>query len=406
MKILHTSDWHLGQKFLSRDRLDEHRQALDFLAELIETESVDALIVAGDIFDVYNPPNHARELYFGFLKKMVRSTCQQVVITAGNHDSPSMLAASKEILQLLDIQVIATPSDDPKDQIIELKTKAGDLGAVVAAVPFLRDEDIRKSVAGQTDLERSQQLKQAIADHYARLADCIAQTYPNHQVPVIATGHLYAKGAQASDKQDNIYIGNIENIDAGQFPAIFDYVALGHIHRAQPVGGLGHIRYSGSIIPLSFSETKDEKSVYIVEFDDSNKPEIRAIPVPVTRRLKTIEGSFEEVKKRLSVFALKARAATPWVEIIVHSDEPKQNILHNIQHFARDLEVEILKIQVLRKDAAEADWSHYTDLAHVDHFEVFEKKCLAGGASPEDLEILKQTYRELTERLPEILAKN
>lgn len=405
MKILHTSDWHLGQKLLSNDRFEEHQLALDWLIDLIEKEAIEILIISGDIFDVYNPPNYAREQYFRFLKKMVATCCQHIIITAGNHDSPSMLGASREVLQLLDIQVVVGVKEDVKDEIIEIKNGKNELVGIVAAIPFLRDEDIRKSVAGQTDLERSEQVKKAIYDHYQAVGKAV-EKYARKNIPLIATGHLYAKGAEASGKQDNIYIGNIENIEAEQFPTVFDYIALGHIHRSQKVGGIEKIRYCGSLIPLSFSETKDEKGVLILDFEGKKLKEINTVLVPIFRRLKTIEGTIEEVKESLINFAQKERTMKPWVEIVIHTEQPILNLHTDLQEFTSEMNLELLKISVKRKHLTLEEQIEEIDLMSVDHFEVFEKKCASNGTQPEEMNELRGTYRELSEKLEDILSED
>jgi len=107
MKILHTSDWHLGQKFLSKDRIDEHQSALDWLRQTIIEQEIDVLLVSGDIFDIGNPPSYARHLYYRFLTSLQGTYCRHVVITGGNHDSPSMLNAPKELLEILNVYVVS-----------------------------------------------------------------------------------------------------------------------------------------------------------------------------------------------------------------------------------------------------------------------------------------------------------
>ena len=284
MKIIHTSDWHLGQKLLHNDREQEHRLALQWLLETIRKEKADGLIVAGDIFDIGNPPNYARSLYYQFLRNLLNTECRHVVITGGNHDSPAMLNAPRELLQALNVHVIGAAGEGPEDEVVVWKSPEDEIDVIIAAVPFLRDRDLRYSVAGETGLERVAQIKTGIRKHYDRVADHIAGHYDIASVPVICTGHLYASGASASGKQDNIYIGNTENIDAQHFPDLFDYVALGHIHRAQKVGGLEHVRYSGSLIPLSFSETQDEKGVYVLEWEGKKLETVRKVGVPTFRR--------------------------------------------------------------------------------------------------------------------------
>ena len=232
MKILHTSDWHLGQRLLQMDRHEEFRMALDWLHSVIEKEKIEVLLVAGDIFDIGNPPNQARQLYYRFLRRLLNSTCRHIVITGGNHDSPAMLNAPRELLESFNIHVVGAATDNIEEELLVLKNDKGEEELIVAAVPFLRDRDLRITKVGEEQQSRQARLQEGLQQHYQSLAE-LAQPYADQGLPIIAMGHLYAKGSVASDKQDNIYVGNRENMEAGQFPTVFDYVALGHIHRAQ-----------------------------------------------------------------------------------------------------------------------------------------------------------------------------
>ncbi len=397
MKLVHTSDWHLGQKFLSNDREEEHCRALHWLAETVAKEQADALIVAGDVFDIGNPPHYARRLYYDFLTRMLKSPCRHIVITGGNHDSPSMLNAPRDLLRALNVHVVGAATGNIGDEIIELRDSTGRLEAVVAAVPFLRDGDLRASVTGEGGADRMEQIKKAILEHYRAVA-AACKTYSNAGVPVIATGHLYATGAVASDKQDNIYIGNMDNIDAGQFPDVFSYVALGHIHRAQAVGGLKHVWYSGSLIPLSFSETKDDKAVLLVEFKGRKFAGATPLPLPVFRRLKTIRGSIGEVEEGLRRFAAKAgREATPWVEVIVDTDRVIPQLDVRLKEFTQGMDLEILKIRINRPAATGEAMQAVIDLGALLPNEVFGQRCLQFAVSGEERKELETTFADLQE---------
>lgn len=401
MKILHTSDWHLGQRFLFNDREDEHQRALDWLADTIREQAIDALIVAGDIFDINNPPNYARTMYYRFLTSLLNTSCRHIVITGGNHDSPSMLNAPRELLRLLRIHVVGSAGEQLEDEIIELKNEKGEIELVVAAVPFLRDRDLRFSRAGEGSYERLQKVREGMAEHYRRLG-ALMEVYRDAKVPLIATGHLYASGATASEKQDNIYAGDVENIGAEQFPDLFHYVALGHIHRPQVVGDQEHIRYSGSLIPLSFSETKDDKSVFILHFQRDQLLEVETLPVPVFRRLKNISGDLQTVKESLRRFDQKGgRELTPWVEVIVETDRLLPRLDLQLREFTKDMNLQLLKIKIerrgelLRNTAIET--VNLSDLEDVDS--VFEKKCRRFGSPPEHMEELMKSFRELKESM-------
>lgn len=393
MKILHTSDWHLGQKFLYNDREEEHRRALAWLIDTIKAEQIDGLLVAGDIFDISNPPNYARRLYYNFLTQLLRTNCQHIVITGGNHDSPAMLDAPRELLAALRVHVVGAATERIEDELIEWRDEAGELQAVIAAVPFLRDSDLRYSVAGESGYARVERVRAGILQHYQTLGEAMQQ-YPN--VPRIATGHLYVKNAYASDKQDNIYIGDKENIEARQFPEVFDYVALGHIHRAQAIAGEERVRYSGSLIPLSFSETQDDKSVYVLDFQKNKLKNIETIAIPTFRRLKTVEGTLREVEEALQRFDDKGgRELTPWVEVIVHTDKIIPQLDVHLQEFTKEMNLELLKIRLNRRHVAIDGQTEETDLTSLEVTDVFRKKCNSYGAEPEEIEELVATFSEL-----------
>lgn len=403
MKVLHTSDWHLGQKFLYRDREKEHILALEWLCKAIAEEQVDILIVAGDIFDIGNPPNYARKLYYQFLTRLLdpKIKCKQVIIIGGNHDSPTMLDAPKELLMALNVYVVGSVTGDHKDEIIELKGENGELMAVIGAVPFLRDRDLKYSISGEGGEDRIARIKTGILKHYKSIAERLKK-YQGRNIPILTTGHLFATGAESSEKQDNIYIGDKENIKADQFPSIFDYVALGHIHRAQSVGGQNHIRYSGSLIPLSFSETKDDKSVYLLHFEGKKLKKIETLEVPQFRRLKTIKGNLEKIEADLRKFAERNnRMLIPWIEVILETEQLIPQIDVRLKTLAEKLGLEILKIRIERKYQNLETQLQLPDLDDLEVLEVFQKKCTSFGSPPEEMKELILTFKELQDWLQE-----
>jgi DNA repair protein SbcD/Mre11 len=396
LRIIHTADWHLGQRLLLQERGEEHELALNWLHDLIVAEKAQGLIVAGDIFDNGNPPHPARKLYYRFLTSLLKSECRHIIIIGGNHDSPGMLEAPKDLLQYLDIQVIGAASSNFSEDILPLKNKNGDLEAVIAAIPFLRDRDLVVSQSGETSLDRIQRIQVAIRQRYQDMAELCAP-FAGQKVPIIATGHLYANGAQASGTQNNIYIGDTENLDVSQLPSIFSYLALGHIHRPQLVGGLEKARYSGSLIPLSFSETKDEKGVWILDFEGEKLVGARFAICPIFRRLKTIRGTLAEVEQKLLEFAEKERAGLKsWVEVIVESDTFIPQLDSRLRDFCQKLPLEILKIRLERQSQSPSDelWTA-PSLDALDVMEVFHKIGEKKARSPEEWREIELTFREL-----------
>lgn len=400
MKILHTSDWHLGQKFINRDRDQEHKMALDWLVQLIVDHNIECLVVAGDVFDTFNPSSGAQNLYYDFLEDLRETNCKYTVIVGGNHDSPSMLNAPRRLLKSMNVHVVgATSVDDISDEIIELKNEKGELEIAIGAVPFLRDRDLIYATTGESGLERIDRIKKGIFEHYQTIGDALKK-YKNEKVPILATGHLYASGAEASEKQDNIYIGDKSNIKAKDFSKVFDYVALGHIHRPQAIGGVETVRYSGSIIPLSFSETKDEKKVVLLNFDKNKLKDIEEISIPVFRRLKTISGTVDEVRTRLKTFTQRhENELKPWVELIFEGEELPPDLDGQIRTFAKDLFVDILKVRINRDYSKTSKFDENVNLEDLEVIEVFRKKCSRLQISKKEMKDLEASFRELQEGL-------
>jgi len=319
MRILHTADWHLGKRLEQSERTDEHLAFLNWLIKTLAEEKIDVLIVAGDIFDTGSPSNTAFEQYYGFLRRVKDTCCKEVVIIGGNHDSISTLNAPQSLLKYFNVHIIGGVPENFADQIVEIHGADGKLELVVCAVPFLRDRDIRLSVAGESAEERETRIKVGICDHYHQFVPLITDFKLNN-IPVVATGHLFAAGSSTSDSEKEIHVGNLGQVGGDQFPLEFNYVALGHIHRPQLINKMNHIRYSGSPIPLSFSETDDRKQVIIIEFNGAEMVSLKELEVPCSRRLIRIKGDFDKVKTKLSILEDPETIFPAWVEVQVETD--------------------------------------------------------------------------------------
>ena len=319
MKILHTADWHLGKKLEQCERTEEHQDFLDWLIEKLRAECIDVLIIAGDVFDTGSPSNTALEQYYRFLRMVKDTCCREVVIIGGNHDSISTLNAPKALLKYFNVHIVGGVPEVFTEQIIPIHDQQGKLELVVCAVPFLRDRDIRLSISGESNEEREQRIKQGISDHYHRFVEHITM-YKEANVPVIATGHLFAAGSTTSESEKEIHVGNLGQVQGDHFPVEFNYIALGHIHRPQLVNRMEHIRYSGSPIPLSFSENEDKKQVLILEFQAGTLISLVPHEVPCGRKLIRIKGDLESVKRKLLALEDPALKYKPWVEVQVETE--------------------------------------------------------------------------------------
>ncbi len=312
MKILHTADWHIGKTLYKQSLREELNLFFEWMLDLIDRESVDVILVSGDIFDLANPANADKKLFYQTLSKL-KDRNVQCIITAGNHDSPSLIEAPVELLKALNIHTIGY-GYKLTEQLITISDIDGNEVAHILAVPFLREGDLRKSQPGASYEDKIVGLREGIINHYQMLKGMAEEA--NSSIPVIAMGHLYVQGAHLSDSERDIHIGNLAGLSVEQFSNLFDYVALGHIHRPQKLNKEGTIRYSGSPIPLSFSERKDEKEVVLFDISDGHIINTKAMPVPVFKALKRVEGSLVEVRHQLDSYRSNNQLPT-LIEIVV-----------------------------------------------------------------------------------------
>jgi exonuclease SbcD len=338
MRILHTADWHLGARLVERDRLSEHAAFLDWLIDTLREEKIDALLLSGDVFDAANPPQDAVALYFNFLKRLADLRSVKAIITGGNHDSASHLNAPRELLKRFEVHVFGHAGEN----IVDLGE------AVVAAVPFLRERDLRQAAVGETMTDVQSQVREAIRTHYAaQLTACRALA---GQRPVIAMGHLTVLGATTSDSERDIHIGNLGAVGADVF-AGFDYTALGHLHRPQQVAGLETVRYSGSPIALSFSEAGDAKSVVVIDTQHQEQ-KIYTAAVPVNRMLTRVS-----VSRATLAADLQNVPAASWAEITVKLDAPEADLDRQVREAAAG-RFDVLKVLTDLPQAAALAWQH------------------------------------------------
>ncbi|NOH82294.1 exonuclease subunit SbcD [Vibrio sp. 03-59-1] len=375
MRILHTSDWHLGQNFFTKSRKQEHQQFIAWLLQLVQSQNIDAIIIAGDVFDTGSPPSYAREMYNQFVVDLSQLNCQLVVL-GGNHDSVSTLNESKQLLACLNTHVIANTSDNLSEQLIELKDEHQQVGALLCAVPFVRARDVVVSQSGASGTDKQRALGQAIESHYHQLFEFAVEQRSEKQldVPIITTGHLTALGVTTSDSVRDIYIGTLDGFDAKGFPPA-DYIALGHIHRPQLVAKKEHIRYSGSPIPLSFDELKSQKQVVIVEFDTSRNALVSTVEVPMFQAMAMLKGNLVEIETQLDDITNTAENASVWLSIEVEEQDYLSDLQARVQSMVEGKPFEVLQLRRARgpKQASLTQEKSET-LAELTPFDVFGKR--------------------------------
>ena len=410
MNILHTSDWHIGRALYGRSRYQEYEAFLDWLCEVIEREAVDVLLVAGDVFDSSMPSNRSQELYYRFLRRVAAAPApsssggRHVVIVAGNHDSPSFLNAPKELLKTLNVHVVGGAA--PEDEVLALRNGQGDPEVIVCAAPYLRDRDIRVAEAGESIEDKERKLLDGIRNHYAEVAALAGQKReelgPGIDIPIVGMGHLFAVGGQSmeGDGTRDLYVGSLAHVPARIFPACFDYLALGHLHAPQKVNGSETMRYSGSPLPMSFSEAGRQKSVSLVTFQ-GRAASARQIDVPEFQALERIQGDWDSIAGRIAELA--ASGSSAWLEIVFDSPDIIGDLRDRLDAAIVGTSLEILRVKNTRIIDRALEQSHAGEaLEDLDENAVFER-CLCSHETPEDQRPeLRRAYQETLASLHEL----
>ena len=349
MKFLHTSDWHLGRSLYGRKRYDEFAAFLDWLAQTIDGEEIDALLVAGDVFDTSTPSNRAQSLYYSFLYRVSTSCCRHVVVIAGNHDSPSFLNAPKELLRALNVYVVGSMTETLDDEVFVLH-KDDQPRAIVCAVPYLRDKDIRMVEPGETIDDKNTKLVGGLKKHYENVCDIAEQKQHELEkaghagVPIVAMGHLFTTGGKTVDGDGvrELYVGSMAHVGEDVFPSSIDYLALGHLHVPQTVGSAEHIRYCGSPIPIGYGEATQEKKVVLIEFNGTT-PNIQEVQVPCFQQLVRVMGSLDDIHAKLE--ELKKEESHAWLEIEYTGSDTITHLWDILVEALDDSAMEILRIK-------------------------------------------------------------
>jgi DNA repair protein SbcD/Mre11 len=401
MKVLHTSDWHIGRTLYGRKRYEEFEAFLAWLEVTIRQSAIDVLLIAGDVFDSSAPSNRSQGLYYHFLGRVAASSCRHVVVIAGNHDSSSFLNAPKDLLRALDVHVVGSACEHPEDEVLVLTDAQGSAELIVCAVPYLRDRNIRIAEAGESIEDKERKLIDGIRAHYG---DVVAHAERKRRelgvvIPLIAMGHLFTAGGQTveGDGVRELYVGSLAHVSAGIFPANLDYLALGHLHVPQQVGGSEVMRYSGSPLAMGFGEASQRKSVCLVDFVDT-RASVQLIEVPVFQQLARIKGHWTEIESR--ILDLVAADCQAWLEIVYTGEEVISDLRERLDTVTAGTGMEVLRVKNSRTiDRVLGQLHDEETLADLNVDEVFER-CLVVHEVPVDQRSdLLRTYREVVASL-------
>ncbi len=383
MRLLHTSDWHLGQTLYNYDRAYEHQHVLDWLLDTLEAEQADALLIAGDIFDNANPSVAAQRQFYRFLTTAKRRVPQlDIVIIAGNHDSPGRLEAPAPLFEAFDAIVVGYVTRDAKGAIeldrliVPLKNRDGEIAAWCLAIPFLRPGDVpRVETDGDPYLE-------GIALLYRQALDRALSRRDNGQA-IVALGHCHMNGGQTSeDSERRIVIGGVEALPVEIFDPAIAYAALGHLHRAQKVDGQDRVRYSGSLLPMSFAEIHYPHQVIRIDLDGDALA--KTTPIPIPRPVELLQIPTQPAPPDEALAALAALAlpdapleAQPYLEVRARLNAPEPGLRARVEAALDGKPVRLTRIETRYNGSAESDSASgpqsLDDLGRLQPDDIFKK---------------------------------
>ncbi|EAQ49672.1 MULTISPECIES: exonuclease SbcCD subunit D C-terminal domain-containing protein [Leeuwenhoekiella] len=399
MKILHTADWHIGKKLHKHYLYTDFERFISWLIAIIQEENIELVLVSGDVFDLANPSAEARKQYYKALKQLSNLNCK-LIITGGNHDSPSMLDAPREILEALNVHILGGMPENLEDCLIPVQGKQDNDKLVVAAIPFLRDGDIRAAESGVTYENRIEAIRKGIEAVFTQAAETCKQKFPG--LPVIAMGHLYAAGIEPSESERDIQIGNQAAFQASQFGEYFSYVALGHIHKPQRVSAAIPAFYSGSPLPLSFSERTDEKRVLILNTSTGFEP--KSVAIPTFRKLNKVSGDLERIQSKLQTLTPEGEL-TNLIEVELIEENFDAHRIAQLDTLVTEFDtpgLEIVKHRATFKNRLKATGKLFDAQQHLEDLkplEVFTKMLEQNSYDEETKTQVTLAFQELVEHL-------
>ncbi len=410
LKILHTADWHIGKQLYGYDLLEDHKRFFHWLVQTIKEEAVEVLMVAGDIFDKANPSKISEKCYIDLIKRIYRETdCQNIIITSGNHDGVATLQMHKSWADIIRVHTLSCVPENIADECIEIQDEQSNLLLVVCAVPFLRDKDIKKASAARSYTDNLTALSQGIIHHYESLDTLCKEKYDD-TVPIIAMGHLYARGVtnNSNNIRDIHTIGNQVALQANCLPSRFQYVALGHIHRRQTFPGTPPVHYAGSPISLSFKERLYPHAVSLLVLSQGKLSSPQQLLIPCFRKLEVYEGTLEEIQQQIHDFKNKKELLPALAEIVIKQRCATPSLIISLNEYLqvqKNIQVVNTKIHVDKQeqqiDQMAGDFQ-YPQILNVK--KVFQKKLAEEDVLPEQKKVLMEAFTEIFQQVKQSKA--
>ena len=322
MRFLHTADWHVGKPLRGRSRMDEYAAALREVAGIAVDRGVDAVLVAGDIFDSPAPPPEAEKLVYDFLARLLPEGIAAVLI-AGNHDHPKKLGALASLLEGLRIHVRAEVRPPGQGGVVSVASRDGTEEARVAVLPFVPE---RKVVDACAVMDAEHTWYETYSERLEQILAALVKDMEPSTVN-LAIGHLLVAGSLFGTGERKLHLGDIYGLKPQQLPPSLQYIGLGHLHRPQEVMARSKTRYSGSLLELDFGEREQDKRVVIVEAKPGRAASIEEVPVTSGRRLRDVEGTFEELQ------GMAGEVEDAFLRVTVKTEAPVPGLAEQVKEF-------------------------------------------------------------------------
>lgn len=340
MRILHTSDLHLGRSLYGTSRQQAFESLIDWLLKTVSDEQIDTVLIAGDIFDSATPALWAQTLYYRFLTGLLKTGCRHIVITGGNHDPGLWLDAPNALLQSLNVHVIGSAQEDISREVVPLLSQDGKPEAIIMAVPYLKERDIRSGLEAETAYEKQQRIILGTHSHFQKVFD-YAQSKRPANIPLIAMGHLFVANCVSGQEERDLYVGGLGMVPSSIFDPDIDYVALGHLHRPQMIDNNPTRRYCGAPLIHDFAEAQTKKSVIIIETQQRHCIP-RLVEVPQFDRLMQIKGDPQSIREQLT--SLVQNKAKVFCEVIQTQGTVNVQLALELREITQASDVNIIRI--------------------------------------------------------------
>jgi DNA repair protein SbcD/Mre11 len=384
MRFLHTADWHVGKTLRGRSRMDEFAAALEEVSQVAREAKVDAILLAGDVFDSPMPPPEAERLVYDFLARLLPERIACVMI-AGNHDHPKKLAALARLLEGLRIFVRAEVRAPDRGGLVEVPSRDGASSAQVAVLPFVPE---RKMVEACQLLEPEHEWYAEYARRTEQILAHLAGAFRPDAVNLLLA-HLLISGARVGTGERPLHLGEIYGVNAQQVPSGVQYVGLGHLHRPQEVLAPSRTFYAGSLIELDFGEKEQDKRVVVVEAQPGRPAEVESVPIRAGRRLRDVRGSLRDV------LALAPEARGDFLRVTVEASTPMPGLAEQVrEHLPNAVDVR-LALRGLVEEAPTVLGSGARPPAEV--FGEYYREKHGAAPAPELLALFHEVYGEAVE---------